>query len=112
MMVTQISDGVAQLDVETPGSSDFAIEIIHLCSLRLKNYEKRDEGSFGIEIFSRGTRFFGGMDLAFEIFSRGPRIFGGMDLAFEIFSRGLGFLAGWIWHLRFFLGGLGFEVLF
>ena len=91
MMVTQISDGVAQLDVETPGSSDFAIEIIHLCSLRLKNYEKRDEGSFGIEIFSRGTRFFGGM-----------------DLAFEIFSRGLGFLAGWIWHLRFFLGASDF----
>ena len=89
MMVTQISDDVAQLDVETPGSSDFAIEIIHLCSLRLKNYEKRDEGSFGnLRYFLGGLGFFGGMDLAFEIFSRGPRIFGGMDLAFEIFSRG------------------------
>jgi hypothetical protein len=60
MMVTQISDGVAQLDVETPGSSDFAIEIIHLCSLRLKNYEKRDEGRFGMRFFLGGLGFLAG----------------------------------------------------
>ena len=91
MMVTQISDGVAQLDVETPGSSDFAIEIIHLCSLRLKNYEKRKER------WIWHLRFF-----------IGASDFGGIDLAFEIFSRGLGFLAGWKWHLRFFLGASDF----